>query len=164
MLRKVPVLFIAYMALWAALGSCLDIQRLAVGTLFSMAAAIVSARYMPQRITRFAHPYRVFWFAVYVCMILGDLIRAAALNGLSLLMPVVSGTGHRITAKTGILSAPGKLLLANALNLAAETMCIDIENDGIMNIYACTPHGIDAQTVVAALVRRYETVIRKVCD
>lgn len=164
MWRKVPVLFIVYLGIWAALCGSFDPFRLAVGAFFSIFAALFSAHFMPVRMIRYAHPVRIMWFIAYFFMIMGDLIRAAVLNGLYLFMPVLPGTPHRISLKTTIVSGPGRLLLSNALNLAAETMCIDCADDGTLSMYASTPAGRDAKTTVTALVRRYENVIGKVCD
>jgi multicomponent Na+:H+ antiporter subunit E len=150
--------FIIALAVWLMLTWKIEINNIAIGTVFSLLATMFFGELLTVTPERALHPLRYLWFLYYLPVFLWQMAKSNIDVAYRVLHPKLPINPGLIKIKTNLKSDISKALLANSLTLTPGSTTVDIIGD---HLYI---HCIDVDRPVREEAEMFEKIIARVLE
>ncbi|MBA7558894.1 hypothetical protein ES708_00504 [subsurface metagenome] len=155
--------FIILFVTWLLLTWSVDIQNIVAGLIVAMLSAVIFGHLFFNNIGKVLNPRRIFWFLYYIPYFFIHMVIAnfdVAYRVLHMNVPIRPGI---VKVKTSMKSDLGLTFLANSITLTPGTLTIDIIGSDLY-IHWIYIHSDDPEQQTDMIVRRFETILKKVFE
>ncbi len=157
--------FIIALALWLLLSLSIDIQHVVVGVLVALVVSLSVGHMFAGTPTKWFSPKRYVCFALYVAVLLKEVIKANLDVIYRVLHPELPIYPGIVRVKTSIKSETALTFLANSITLTPGTLTVDVDAENgflyIHWIYAKTHDMEEASDIIAG---RFEKILKEVFE
>ncbi len=136
----------------------IDPMNIALGSIFSLLAAIFFGDLLTVTPERALHPVRYFWLLYYLPIFLWQMVKSNIDVAYRVLHPKLPINPGLIKVKINLNSDVSKALLANSISLTPGSTTVDIIGD---QIYI---HCIDVDRPVREEVEMFEKIIARILE
>lgn len=108
------------------------------------------------------NPIQIFWFIVYICVLLYNIIKAnfdVAYRVLHPDMPIHPGV---VKVKTKLKGAMALTVLANSITLTPGTHTVEATADGVLYVHWINVKTSDVDEASKIIVGRFEWVLKRI--
>lgn len=150
--------FVIALLVWLMLTWKIDAVNIALGSAFSLLAAIFFGDLLTVTPERALHPVRYFWLLYYIPVFLWQIVKSNFDVAYRVLDPKLPINPGLIKVKTNLKSDVSKALLANSISLTPGSTTVDIIGD---QIYI---HCIDVDRPVREEAEMFEKIIARMLE
>ncbi len=159
------VFFIFALIVWVFLNFTHDLKNLLTGAVISFLAAHFVGEFFTSRPHLFYHPWRYFWFLVFIPVFTWECLKAnldVAYRVIHPKMPIKPGI---IKIKTSLKSDAALTFLANSITLTPGTLTVDIDKEGgFLYIHWINIISTDINEASKLISGRFEKILKKIFE
>ncbi|MCK5271875.1 MAG: Na+/H+ antiporter subunit E [Sedimentisphaerales bacterium] len=161
---KQVVFFVVLMIIWLFLTWSLEIQQLIAGAVSSLILTLLLSRVYSDVPARAFNPLRWLWFILYTIEFIYYCIKANLDVAYRVLHPDLPIRPAIIKVHTNLRTDIARTFLANSITLTPGTLTVDIMEDGDMYIHWINVVTEDPEEQTDIIVKRFETILRRVFE
>lgn len=161
---KQVVFFVVLMIIWLFLTWSLEIQQLIAGAVSSLILTLLLSRVYSDVPARAFNPVRWLWFILYTIDFIYHCVKANLDVAYRVLHPDLPIRPAIIKVHTNLRTDIARTFLANSITLTPGTLTVDIMEDGDMYIHWINVVTEDPEEQTDIIVKRFETILRRVFE
>jgi multicomponent Na+:H+ antiporter subunit E len=164
-MRTRVIFFILALIIWILLNLPLDVQNIIVGILVSLLATLFVGDFFTQRPHKFFHPFRYFWFLVYIPLFVWECLKANIDVAFRVIHPKRPINPGIVKVKTSLRSDTALTFLANSITLTPGTLTVDVDKEnGILYVHWINVKSQNIETATKYIVERFEKILRRIFE